>query len=119
VPEQAADRAFAQHGLRDTTAGQAAAAFAMTAGAAVVYRYLIGMVFADTGGSLLAVALLHASWNASGALAAVDGQVPSIVATVLLTLLLAAYRIIRRPRAAGDASPVLNRVTASTIPGRI
>jgi uncharacterized protein len=96
--------AFQEHGLRATTAGQAAVTFAMTAGAALIYRYLIGTVFADTGGSLLAVGLLHASWNASGSLAAVDGPVPSIVATVLLTLLAAAYRTIRRSRPTADAS---------------
>ena len=34
-------------------------------GRAPFFRYLIGMVLVDTGGSLLAAGLLHASFNAA------------------------------------------------------
>ena len=56
------------------------------------YRYLLGMHLLDTGGSILAIAVQHAAWNASGNLAAVDGEWQVVVAAVLLTLLVAAGR---------------------------
>jgi CHASE2 domain-containing sensor protein len=55
-------------------------------------RYLYGLTLLDTGGSVLAVGILHASFNASGKLAAVHGWWPAPVALVLLTLATAAWR---------------------------
>ncbi len=64
-------------------------------GMAPVYRYLLGMHLLDTGGSILAVGVQHASWNASQSLGSVDGgttewQVLAAVAT--LTALVALDR---------------------------
>jgi uncharacterized protein len=56
------------------------------------YRYLLGIHLMDTGGSILAIAVQHAAWNASGNLDAVEGEWQVVVAAVLLTLLVAAWR---------------------------
>ena len=59
---------------------------------ASVYRYLIGMQLLDTGGSVLAIGVLHASWNASRSLEAVEGEWQVGAAVVLLTVLVAVAR---------------------------
>jgi membrane protease YdiL (CAAX protease family) len=64
----------------------------------VIFRYLIGMVLVDTAGSILAVGLLHASFNASGSLSAVHGAWQPLVALVPLVLGMFAYRAIRDRR---------------------
>ena len=56
------------------------------------YRYLLGMHLMDTGGSVLAIAVQHAAWNASGNLDSVEGEWQVIVAALLLTVLAAAAR---------------------------
>ena len=72
---------------------------AITIGAVVVFapflRYLLGLFYAGTG-SLLAVGVLHAAFNASGALGMVDGGWQQIPALVLLTLAVALFHR-RRP----------------------
>ncbi|MEX5257599.1 CPBP family glutamic-type intramembrane protease [Kocuria arenosa] len=60
-----------------------------------VYRYLLGMHLLDTGGSVLAIGIQHASWNAAGSLGAVEGEWQVLVAVVLLTLLVALERRVR------------------------
>ena len=63
--------------------------------AAPFYRYLLGMHLLDTRGSLLAVGIQHASWNAAQKLEAVEGGAWSwqvLVAVVLLTAALAVGR---------------------------
>lgn len=60
-----------------------------------VYRYLLGMHLLDTGGSVLAIGVQHASWNAAGSLGAVAGEWQVMVAVVLLTLLVALERHVR------------------------
>ncbi|MFC4903998.1 CPBP family intramembrane glutamic endopeptidase [Kocuria oceani] len=60
-----------------------------------VYRYLLGMHLLDTGGSVLAIGVQHASWNAAGSLGAVEGEWQVMVAVVLLTLLMALERHVR------------------------
>lgn len=62
---------------------------------APVYRLLVGMHLVDTGGSVLAAGVQHASWNASGNLAAVDGDWQVLVAVVVLTAAMAAERQLR------------------------
>ena len=64
--------------------------FAVTALASPFYRLLIGMHLLDTGGSLLAAGIQHASWNASQKLGA--GDWPAIAAVMLLTVALALFR---------------------------
>jgi membrane protease YdiL (CAAX protease family) len=65
---------------------------------APVYRYLLGMQLLDTGGSVLAIGVLHASWNASGKLGAVEGTWQVIAAVILLTALVALARMSPRSR---------------------
>lgn len=60
-----------------------------------VYRYLLGMHLLDTGGSVLAIGIQHASWNAAGSLGSVEGEWQVMVAVVLLTLLVALERRVR------------------------
>jgi uncharacterized protein len=59
------------------------------------YRYLLGMHLLDTRGSILAIAVQHAAWNASGNLDSVQGEWQAVAAAVLLTLLVAAVRRLR------------------------
>ena len=59
---------------------------------APVYRYLIGMHLLDARGSILAAGVLHASWNASAKLSAVDGEWQVLVGVVLVTVGIASYR---------------------------
>jgi membrane protease YdiL (CAAX protease family) len=69
---------------------------------ALIARYLIGMHLLDTGGSILAAGVQHASWNAAQKLEAVEGgdwNWQMVTAVALLTLLLAVGRRIRRPQA--------------------
>ncbi|SFU06952.1 hypothetical protein SAMN05660657_05340 [Geodermatophilus amargosae] len=63
--------------------------------AAPVYRYLVGMHLLDTGGSILAIGVQHASWNAIQRLDVVEGgswEWQALAATVLLTVLVAVGR---------------------------
>ena len=62
-------------------------------------RYLVGMHLLDTGGSILAVAVQHASWNEAQQLDAVDGWWQMVVAVMLLTVLVAVGRRLWRPEA--------------------
>jgi membrane protease YdiL (CAAX protease family) len=86
--------AFAEHGL-NTTGAQAALNLGLTALIAPVFRYLAGTQLIDSGGSILAIGLLHASFNASGQLSAVPGEWQYIPAVIVLTLAVIAYRRLR------------------------
>jgi uncharacterized protein len=81
--------------LGDAPRSQIVTGIAVLFAAAPVYRYLLGMHLLDTGGSILAIAVQHASWNASQDLGGDDGWWQSIVAVALLTLLLALQRRMR------------------------
>jgi membrane protease YdiL (CAAX protease family) len=77
-------------------------------GMAPVYRYLLGMHLLDTGGSILAVGVQHASWNASQSLGSVDGgttewQVLAAVATLTALVALDRRRRTRRSTSGPDA----------------
>lgn len=67
--------------------------FAVMLGLSFFFRYLIGMIFIDTAGSLLIIGLLHASFNSSNNLGIVNGDFEVIIATVLLTISFATFRI--------------------------
>ncbi|WP_432478239.1 type II CAAX endopeptidase family protein [Nocardioides sp. GXQ0305] len=54
---------------------------------AVVFRLLAGLLLVRTGGSVLAVAVMHASFNSSGSLTVVDGTWQSIVGLGLVAAL--------------------------------
>src|SRR5919106_1676620 len=71
---------------------------AVVFGLAVFARYLLGMHLLDTGGSILAAAIQHASWNAAGNLEPVGGDYEMLAATALLTVLLAVRRRLWRPQ---------------------
>jgi uncharacterized protein len=86
--------AFAEHGL-NTTGKQAALNLGLTALIAPFFRYLAGTQLIDSGGSILAIGLLHASFNASGKMSAVPGEWQYIPALIVLTLAVIAYRRLR------------------------
>jgi uncharacterized protein len=95
---------FAAGGEHRTNWRAVAIDLALLALAAPFLRYLFGTLLVDTGGSVLAVALLHASFNAAGSMAAVNGGWQYIPAMIILTLLVVAYRTWRgRPAAHGNA----------------
>jgi len=84
--------AFEEHGLYGTSGRDLAITWTVLIVSAPFARYLYGATLIGTGGSVLAVAILHASVNASGALAAVHGWWPAYVALIVLTLAVAAVR---------------------------
>jgi CAAX protease family protein len=86
--------AFAEHG-KDTTWAQAALDIGLIALVAPFFRYLLGTQLVDSGGSILAIGLLHASFNAAGQLSAVPGGWQYIPAMILLTLAVIGYRRLR------------------------
>jgi uncharacterized protein len=59
------------------------------------FRYLAGVLMLETNGSVLAVGVLHASFNASGGMDVTPGGWQYVPAVVLLTLLVVAYRALR------------------------
>jgi uncharacterized protein len=74
------------------------------------YRYLLGMHLLDTGGSILVIAVQHASWNAAGNLDSVDGEWQVVVAALMLTVLVA---VVRRVRPRPDAPDGLEEEKAA------
>jgi uncharacterized protein len=82
----------------DWTWSEAWIGLAVLFAGAPFYRYLLGMHLLDTGGSVLAIAVQHASWNAVSDLEAVQGWWQPVAAAVLLTLLVAAGRRVWSPR---------------------
>jgi membrane protease YdiL (CAAX protease family) len=100
--------AFEERGLGGTPGRDLAVTWAVLVLSAPVVRWLYGSVLLDTGGSVLAVGLVHASVNASQKLDAVHGQWQVGVALVLLVAATAAYRRNRNvaaPRPAPAAVP--------------
>jgi uncharacterized protein len=61
----------------------------------VFFRYLAGVLMLETNGSVLAVGVLHASFNASGGMDVTPGGWQYVPAVILLTVLVAAYRALR------------------------
>jgi uncharacterized protein len=84
--------AFEEHGLAGTSGRDVAISWTVLILSAPFARYLYGLTLLGTGGSVLAVAVIHASFNASGALGAVRDWWPSSVALVVLTVALAVVR---------------------------
>jgi uncharacterized protein len=78
--------------LAEGTPAQMARNLAILFALAPVYRYLLGMHLLATGGSVLAVGIQHAAWNASGKLEAVEGDWQVIIAVIVLTAFLALAR---------------------------
>lgn len=67
-------------------------------------RYLVGRTDSATGGSLLAVGVLHASWNASGQLSVVDGDVQYIVGLVVVAVMALVVDVVRSRSGSGVLS---------------
>ena len=84
--------AFEEKGWAGTTWQDAAITWMILLISAPFFRYLIGTVLLDTRGSLLAAGILHASFNASGALPVVSGGWQYVPAMIVLTLAVAAVR---------------------------
>jgi hypothetical protein len=80
-----------EHGLHSTPVRDPAITWTVLIVGAPFLRYLLGMTLVGTGGSVLAVAIMHASF-ASGALSAVHGWWPSYAAMLVLVALTAAAR---------------------------
>jgi uncharacterized protein len=58
-------------------------------------RYLVGRTDYVTGGSLLAVGVLHASWNESGKLAVVDGDWQYVVGLIVVAAVALVVDVVR------------------------
>jgi membrane protease YdiL (CAAX protease family) len=99
--------AFEGDGWAGTTWTEALINWSVLLGTAPFLRYLAGILLVDTRGSVLAVAVLHASFNAAGAMSAViPGGWQQAPALVLLTLGVALHRRLRgRSLVAGQVDP--------------
>lgn len=64
-------------------------------GSTPFFRYLMGMMLIEPRGSVLAIGLLHASWNASSSLPAVNGGWQYIAALLVLVVVLVPWRVLR------------------------
>jgi len=84
--------AFETNGWPGTSWNDALLTWAILLVSAPFFRYLIGMILLDTRGSLLAAGLLHASFNASGALPVLTGGWQYVPAMIVLTLACAVHR---------------------------
>jgi uncharacterized protein len=83
---------YETNGLYDTTWTDAVLNWALLLVALPAFRYLAGVLMLETKGSVLAVGVLHASFNASGGMDVVPGGWQYVPAVVVLALLAAAYR---------------------------
>jgi membrane protease YdiL (CAAX protease family) len=84
--------AFEGDGWTGTTWSEAFVNWAFLLGALPFLRYVIGVLLVDTGGSVLAAAMLHASFNASGALSVVPDGWQYVPALMVLTVLVTVHR---------------------------
>lgn len=99
-------------------AGQALVDVGVLLAMAPAARYLAGRTDYATGGSLLAVALLHASWNASGSLSVVDGEAEYVVGLVVVTAVALAVDVARSRSHRGVLSaPAARRFVSSQAVG--
>jgi membrane protease YdiL (CAAX protease family) len=84
--------AFEADGWAGTSWSEASINWAFLLGALPFLRYVIGVLLVDTKGSVLAAAVLHASFNASGALSVVPDGWQYVPALVILTVLVTVQR---------------------------
>lgn len=82
--------AFEENGLAGTSLSDVALTWALLLGVAPFFRYLIGIVHLRTGRSVLAVAILHGSFNASASTSLTTGGWQYIPAVVVATLVVGA-----------------------------
>lgn len=81
--------AFEENGLAGARLGDVALTWALLLGVAPFFRYLIGIVYLHTGRSVLAVAILHGSFNACASTTLTTGGWQYIPAAVVATLAIA------------------------------
>jgi uncharacterized protein len=86
---------FETNGLYRTRWEDALLNWALLLAALPAFRYLAGVLMLETNGSVLAVGVLHASFNASGGMDVTPDGWQYVPAVVLLTVLVAAYRALR------------------------
>jgi membrane protease YdiL (CAAX protease family) len=84
--------AFEANGMNGTSWRDATIDWALILLAAPFLRYLIGTLLIDTGGSTLAAGIMHASFNAAGAMTVLAGGWQEIPALIVLTVAVAVYR---------------------------
>jgi uncharacterized protein len=96
------------------TLQEAAVELGLIALVAPFFRYLLGTQLIDSGGSILAIGLLHASFNASGQLSAVPSGWQYIPAMILLTLAVVGYRRLRGRSFSRGYAPALVADQATT-----
>lgn len=84
--------AFEADGWTGTTWSEALINWAFLLGALPFLRYAIGVLLVDTRGSVLAAAMLHASFNASGALSVAPDGWQYVPALVVLSVLVTVHR---------------------------
>lgn len=87
--------AFEGDGWAGTTWHEAFVNWAFVLGALPFLRYVIGVLLVDTRGSVLAAAMMHASFNASGALSVVPDGWQYVPALAVLTVLVVIHRRMR------------------------
>lgn len=95
-------QAFAERGFAATPWADVALSWGVLFGFALVARYLLGIAYTSTGGSILILGLLHGSMNASQSMDTVDWW-QFIPAVVVLTAAVAAY-LAARSRTTGQGS---------------
>lgn len=88
--------AFEADGLTGTALGDVALTWAVLLAVAPFFRVLVGLVHLRTGRSVLAVAILHGSFNACASMSLTPGGWQFIPATVLVTLVAAGF-LLRAP----------------------
>jgi membrane protease YdiL (CAAX protease family) len=93
--------AFEEKGWPATSWHDALITWALLLISAPFFRFLIGALLIDTGGSTLAAGFLHASFNASGALAVATGGWQYIPAMIALSTAVGLLRW-KRGRATGQ-----------------
>jgi uncharacterized protein len=99
--------AFEANGWKGTTWHDAVVDWGLILLAAPFLRYLIGTLLVDTGGSTLAAGLMHASFNAAGAMVLIPGGWQNIPALIILTLAVISYRTRRGLSMTGGYAPRL------------
>lgn len=106
--------AFETDGLYRTRWQDALLSWGLLFVALPAFRYLAGVLLLQTNGSVLAVGVLHASFNASGGMDVTPAGWQFVPAVIVLALLVAGYRAVRgrgaegrdTDLAASPASPV-------------
>ena len=102
-------QAFAERGFAATPWADVALSWGVLFGFALVARYLLGLAYVSTGGSILILGLLHGSMNASQSMDTVDWW-QFIPAVVVLTAAVAAYLAVRsRTTGQGSSGHALRR----------